>query len=101
VENAVKHGIAPRSAPGRIEIHAWAENGHLRLRVADDGLGMSDAPASAGTGIGLANVQARLERLYGEAHRLRLRPAQPTGLIVDLRLPLRWMEEEEAAVPLA
>ncbi|MFB3132830.1 MAG: sensor histidine kinase [Rhodothermales bacterium] len=101
VENAVKHGIAPRSAPGRIEIHAWAENGHLRLRVADDGLGMSDAPASAGTGIGLANVQARLEHLYGEAHRLRLRPAQPTGLIVDVTLPLRWMEEEEAAAPVA
>ena len=62
--------------------------------MADDGLGMSDAPASAGTGIGLTNVQARLERLYGEAHRLTLRPAQPTGLIVDVTLPLRRVEEE-------
>ena len=98
VENAVKHGIAPRSAPGRIEIHAWAENGSLHLRVADDGLGVPENQTSVGTGIGLSNVRARLERLYGEAHRLTLRPAQPTGLVVDVTLPLRRVEDLETAV---
>ena len=94
VENAVKHGIAPRSAPGRIEVRAWADNGSLHLRVADDGLGVPEDQTSVSTGIGLSNVRARLERLYGGAHRLALRPAQPTGLVVDVTLPLRRVEDE-------
>ena len=94
VENAVKHGIAPRSAPGRIDIRAWADDGCLRLRVADDGVGLPAPPARLVTGIGLPNVQARLARLYGDDHHLALRPADPTGLIVDLALPLRLVEEE-------
>lgn len=94
VENAVKHGIAPRSACGRIEIRAWVEDGRLRLRVADDGLGVAASQNGTHTGIGLANVRARLERLYGDAQRLTLRPADPTGLVVDVTLPLRRVEVE-------
>jgi signal transduction histidine kinase len=96
VENAVKHGIAPRSAPGRLAVRAWAEGERLRLQVADDGLGLPAAPTRQGLGIGLSNVQARLERLYGDDHPLTLRPADPTGLIVDLTLPLRRVEEDAA-----
>ena len=98
VENAVKHGIAPRSAPGRIQLSAWADDGQLHLRVTDDGLGLPEPPARLVTGIGLSNVQARLVRLYGDDHRLALRPADPSGLIVDLTLPLRRVEEEAEAV---
>ena len=99
VENAVKHGIAPRSAPGRIEVCAWADDGQLRLCVADDGVGLPEPPERLVTGIGLSNVQARLVRLYGDDHHLALRPAHPTGLIVEMTLPLRRVEEEvEAAL---
>lgn len=104
VENAVKHGIAPRSAPGRIEIRAWAEGQQLCLRVTDNGLGLPEAPSSISTGIGLPNVRARLERLYGEAHAFVLRPATPTGLIVDVTLPLRSIKDEQeirVAVPVS
>jgi LytS/YehU family sensor histidine kinase len=97
VENAVKHGIAPRSAPGRIAVRAWAEDGSLRLRVTDDGLGLPQPPARLVTGIGLSNVRARLERLYGEAHQVSMRAAEPSGLIVDLTLPLRYVEAEDLA----
>ena len=98
VENAVKHGIAPRSAPGHIDIRAWAEDGQLRLRVSDDGLGLPEPPPRLVTGIGLSNVQARLLRLYGDDHHLALRPAEPTGLIVEITLPLRRVEEVGEAV---
>jgi LytS/YehU family sensor histidine kinase len=40
VENAIKHGIAPRVSGGRIDIHTRRSNGHLELTVFDDGLGV-------------------------------------------------------------
>ena len=98
VENAVKHGIAPRSAPGHIDMRAWADAEQLHLRVSDNGLGLPEPPARLITGIGLSNVQARLVRLYGDDHHLTLRPANPSGLIVEMTLPLRRVEEETEVV---
>ncbi|HEV2765142.1 MAG TPA: histidine kinase [Pyrinomonadaceae bacterium] len=91
VENAIRHGIAPRSAPGRIEIQAKRNNGRVRIEVKDNGPGLSPNP-SADTrqrdgGLGLANTRARLERLYGEAHRFELANAPEGGLVVTLELP--------------
>ena len=40
VENAIKHGIGPRSEGGKINIEAVRHNGHLELTVSDDGLGV-------------------------------------------------------------
>ena len=42
VENAIRHGIAPRSTPGLIEIEAKQRNGTLRIQVRDNGPGLSD-----------------------------------------------------------
>ena len=89
VENALKHGIAPRAAGGCVTIRARVEGEVLRLEVADDGAGLAGgAPAGAG-GVGLANTRARLDRLYGSAARLRLRAAEPGGAVVSVELPLR------------
>src|SRR6266404_2028065 len=41
VENAIRHGIAPRSTPGLIEIEAKQHNGALRIQVRDNGPGLS------------------------------------------------------------
>jgi LytS/YehU family sensor histidine kinase len=93
VENAVKHGIAPRSAPGRVRISAWRDDGSLRLRVADDGPGLPAVESPSQNGTGLSNTRARLLQLYGSAHTLAFRAADPSGLIVDLTLPLRHGDE--------
>jgi len=67
VENAIRHGIAPRAQPGVIDISAARENGMVRLKVRDNGAGLGAAGAAGLTkGIGLANTQARLE--IGRAH---------------------------------
>jgi len=87
VENAVKHGVAQRTDAGTIEISARAEGGELVLGVRDDGPGY-DA-AHAGAGVGLANVRARLETLFGDAGRLELRRAEGGGTLATVRLPLR------------
>jgi sensor histidine kinase YesM len=90
VENAIRHGIAPRSTPGLIEIRAEQENEWLRIKVRDNGPGL---PVNRSTGnlfkkgLGLVNTQKRLDRLYGAAHRFELANAPEGGLVVTLEFP--------------
>jgi two-component sensor histidine kinase len=88
VENAIRHGIAPRPGPGRIQIQAGRENGCLHLAVTDSGPGLQ-APLEALKGIGLANTRARLEKLYGSNQRLDLTTGPDGGLQVDITIPYR------------
>lgn len=92
VENAIRHGISPRTIPGRIEIGAKRLNGSLQVQITDNGPGiLSDS--NSGTivkeGVGLANTQARLKQLYGNDHRLDLANAATGGLTVTLEIPFR------------
>lgn len=90
VENAIRHGIAPRSTPGLIEIEAEQRNGSLRIQIRDNGPGLSDHRTSENLfrkGLGLANTKTRLERLYGAAHLFDLRNNPDGGLIVTLEMP--------------
>jgi LytS/YehU family sensor histidine kinase len=90
VENAIRHGIAPRAAPGLIEIRARRENGMVQLEVCDDGAGLGLAPLeSLMKGIGLSNTRARLEQLYGASHRFELHNREGGGLKVTIELPFR------------
>ena len=89
VENAIKHGIAPFSLDGRIDIRARRENGWLRIQVCDDGPGIDDAQDVLAEGVGLANTRARLRHLYGSAHRFELKNISGAGFIVDLEIPFR------------
>jgi two-component sensor histidine kinase len=61
VENALKHGIAPREEGGELTIRSRREGGELVLEVLDSGTG----PGAAGHGVGLANLRARLDLAYG------------------------------------
>ena len=89
VENAIRHGIEPHARPGRIELSARSEDGRLLLRVSDNGGGLADKQIPA-EGVGLANTRARLQQLYGAAHRLEfIHPAGASGLIVSVTIPLR------------
>jgi signal transduction histidine kinase len=90
VENAIRHGIAPRPETGHIEIRARREDGELRVDVMDDGPGLpSDPIARPREGVGLANTRARLRQLYGDAHQFTLANRADGGLIVTVRVPFR------------
>ncbi|MCI0695279.1 histidine kinase [candidate division KSB1 bacterium] len=94
VENAIRHGIAPRAAHGHIEIHAKRENGQLQLEVHDDGPGLPESKRETlKEGVGLANTQARLQQLYAAAHRFELFNAEAGGLVVRLSIPLRMAND--------
>jgi sensor histidine kinase YesM len=67
VENAIKHGIAPKIAGGRVLVRGWrdAQARATIFTITDDGDGTHDRD-TAGTGEGLMNVRQRLEALYGQ-----------------------------------
>ena len=90
VENALVHGIARLSGPGTLSISACRQGDEIVLRVCDNGPG-PEAPARAshGAGVGLANLRARLERLYGDAASLALQIRRGGGTEVVLRVPFR------------
>jgi sensor histidine kinase YesM len=90
VENAIRHGIAPRLAPGIISISAQRENGLLRMQVVDNGEGLTENTgnkAGPAEGLGLANTRSRLQHLYGSKARLHLANAREGGLVVTLEIP--------------
>ena len=90
VENAIRHGIAPRSTPGLIEIGAEQRNGTLRIQVRDNGPGLPAHRTSENLfqkGLGLSNTETRLERLYGAAHMFDFSNNPAGGLVVTLEIP--------------
>jgi anti-sigma regulatory factor (Ser/Thr protein kinase) len=93
VENAIRHGIEPRACGGRVAISAERSDGRLRLVVCDDGVGLRSKGAKDGHGIGLANTQERLARMYGASHRFELREGDSGGVTVTIEIPYRLHEE--------
>jgi sensor histidine kinase YesM len=92
VENAIKHGIVSRIAPGRIEISARRSGDTLQLQVKDNGPGLHQGESPSGRvkeGLGLANTRARLEQMYRAGYRFEMRDvADPEGgLQVTLEVP--------------
>jgi LytS/YehU family sensor histidine kinase len=100
VENAVKHGIAPKIGGGRIEVVARREGGDLRLIVRDNGAGVSrQAMTAFDTGVGLSNTRARLEHLYGGRQRFAFETPAPGGFAVTVVVPFE-PQREAAGEPL-
>ena len=88
VENAVKYSVAPSSRSVTVAVQAHAEAMELVLTVVDDGALEPARKVSPGTGLGLRNVAARLEALYGPAGRLTAGP-RGRGFAAAIRMPLR------------
>jgi len=98
VENAIRHGIAPREDMGRVKIAARRLNGMLELKVGDNGPGLPEIEvASHPEGVGLSNTRSRLSHLYGANHQFQLTPAPGGGLEVTLLIPCRT--ETHASAP--
>ena len=94
VENSIRHGIAPRASPGRVEIRARRDHELLHLEVRDDGPGFPAQPAAGG--VGLSNTRARLFHLYGTAQRMETGNDPRGGCVVKVTLPFR----EQVQTPL-
>jgi LytS/YehU family sensor histidine kinase len=83
-ENAVRHGIAPRSAPGRIDVRVRRQGDVLEIEIFNTG-----TLAPSHRGIGLTNTEDRLRQLYGAAGEFTLH-AVDGGVLARVAIP--WSE---------
>ncbi len=90
VENALRHGIAPRARGGRITISARCDEEWLELMVEGEGVGLQE---SSMEGIGVGNTGARLLGMYGDHQEFRLQRGSAGGTQALIRIPARnWKE---------
>ena len=85
VENAIKHGLEPRTAGGTVWIRARHSDGTVAVTVADDGDGFNTR--SSGTGIGLKNVRERLRLVFGGEAALAVVANFPAGVAATITVP--------------
>jgi hypothetical protein len=86
IENAIKHGIGPRASGGAVRVTARLDGSFLVVAIEDDGVGFR---TQSGSGVGLANIRARLETHFGAAGSLELTTNSGAGVTATLRLPHR------------
>jgi two-component system, LytTR family, sensor kinase len=88
IENAIRHGVAARSARTTIEIEANVEGETLRLVVSNDMAEPAARERTRGRGVGLSGTRERLAALYGERANLT---TDQSGLRfrAEIRLPIR------------
>jgi hypothetical protein len=96
VENAIKHGLEPKPEGGMLTVSAEIVHGKLAVTVADTGLGFGKA-ATAGTGIGLANIRERLQLLYGGKGSLTVAENPGGGTAVTITVPYSSNSHEDKA----
>ncbi len=89
VENAIKYGIARSDNGGNLRIAAKVFAGDLLIEISDDGPGVElvDNEIPDAKGVGLQNTRERLKELYGKKHSFRLKPTEPHGLTINIRVP--------------
>jgi signal transduction histidine kinase len=89
VENAVRHGLSSRASGGRVRVAAEREDGHVRVLVEDDGVGLPPAwSLETSTGVGLSVTRQRVLESYPPgASAFEVRPRAQGGVEVEIRLP--------------
>jgi two-component system LytT family sensor kinase len=89
VENAIKHGLAPRPAGGSISLSAQFDGASRALRIAVRNTGTYQ-PQPNHPGVGLRNVQERLGLLFGPTASFTIGPDPllPDTVLAELQLPL-------------
>ncbi len=84
VENAVRHGLEPKTEGGRLEIRAEVVDGRLAVQVCDTGMGF--APGAKG-GVGLANIRERLRVIYKDRADLVITVPAGGGTCATITVP--------------
>jgi len=94
IENSIKHGLSPRVEGGTVTLETRLEQDgdrpRLFLTVADDGVGIDETRLSSileHPGIGVSNVNERLQVLFGSAYRLSVTSQTGEGTRTTIEIP--------------
>ena len=71
VENAIIHGLEPKSDSGELIIRGYKNGDDICFDIIDNGDGISKKNSSS-TGIGMSNVDRRIKLHYGERYGVKL-----------------------------
>ena len=96
VENAIKHGVAPKGTGGTLTLSARRCGDTLAVDVADDGVGFRE---HCGPGVGLSNTRARLRTLFGPDAGIDVVANPAGGVTATLRVPHRVEAAKVVASP--
>lgn len=100
VENAIYHGIKKKKGKGSIQIAAFRNEERLFITVTDDGIGMDEetceqilqedsrSGSTTGSGIGVKNVNERIQLYFGREYGLQFESEPGKGTTVTLTLPI-------------
>ena len=94
VENAIKHGILPKTTKGKVVIKVRQRQEHYVIFVIDNGVGIDKnklnnllTEEQGRQSIGLINVHKRLVSIYGINNGLHINSIKNKGTIVSFKIP--------------
>jgi two-component system sensor histidine kinase YesM len=93
VENAIIHGLQDVEVNGRVKIEAHLKEDHTRVfSVIDNGVGFNENDLSVilskgSSGIGLSNLNYRLQAIYHDAYQIKVTTNQNSGTVISILLP--------------
>jgi LytS/YehU family sensor histidine kinase len=85
VENALRYAADPETGRISVSVSARRRGDRLRLEIRDRGPALEIA--TPGNGVGLKNLEARLERLYGAEGQFRMQQSPGDGTSVLIEFP--------------
>ena len=105
VENALFHGLEQKAGRGSIKIKARRQEQNLTIQIMDNGAGMDEEELQLlrgrleentlsyhakerSTGIGIVNIQKRIQIYCGKRHGLNVKSWKGIGTVITMTLPL-------------
>jgi|SRR5579875_616080 len=100
VENAIRHGLAPKLEGGEIRLSTKMIDGHLMIDIHDNGMGIPPERLAEiySEGIGISNVRERLRLLYGDQFRMEIKSQEGIGTQIRIEIP-ELVESPATATP--
>jgi two-component system sensor histidine kinase YesM len=104
IENAIYHGIKAKDGPGRIELTCEKIPSGVRIRVTDDGVGMSEEQlahlrtqiesndVTSRDSYGVLNVYERLRLFFRDKCQMKIDSTPGEGTCVTITIDGGWMD---------
>jgi sensor histidine kinase YesM len=102
IENAIRHGLEPKIDGGDCTVRVTRHQELLIISVLDSGMGLRAQAAynkPASSHLGLENIRARLDALYGPQAELTLTHNIPRGAMAQLSIPIQALTAPPASLP--